>query len=130
MRMFAAAGVAVVLVACTAMPPASELIAVPTQSPGPFIEIGRSCPDALLAGTLVADDESGFIVQGSDGFVSPVVWPHGYVARDTDPRQLLDGAGTVVAREGDHFSGGGGWLGPTDAAGFTVCGGFDITPAG
>lgn len=102
----------------------------PDAVSGLLIEIWRSCPGALLEGTLVADDDAGFVVEPLEGSVSPVIWPHGYVARDTDPRELLDGAGTVVAREGDHFSGGGGWLGPTDAAGFTVCGGFDITPAG
>lgn len=128
MRTAFAAGIAVTLVSCTALLPANELIAVPTQSPGLlFFEVG--CPVALLEGTLVADDDAGFVVEPLEGSVSPVIWPHGYVARDTDPRELLD-AGTVVARAGDHFSGGGGWLGPTDAAGFTVCGGFDITPAG
>jgi len=129
MRTALAVGVAVTLVSCTALLPANELIAVPTQSPG-LLSFEVGCPVALLEGTLVADDDAGFVVEPLEGSVSPVIWPHGYVARDTDPRELLDGAGTVVAREGDHFSGGGGWLGPTDAAGFTVCGGFDITPAG
>jgi len=130
MRIAAACAIAVGVTSCTALPPAIELIAVPTQSPVPVIELGRGCPAALLAGTLVADDEAGFVVEPLEGHVSAVIWPHGYVARDADPRELLDGAGSVVAREGDHFSGGGGWLGPTDEAGFTVCGGFTITPAG
>ena len=77
----------------------------------------------------MADEAAGFVVRHADGFSSPVVWPHGYVARDAEPRELLDGSGRVVARDGDHFSGGGGWIGEPDAEGFTVCGEFIVTPA-
>jgi hypothetical protein len=119
----------VVLAACSADPPVDGLIPVPTQAPK-GIEIGPSaCPGALLEGVLVADDQVGFVVEHVDGFVSSVVWPHGYIARDAESRQLLDGSGRMVARAGDHFSGGGGWLGPTDAAGFSGCGDFETSQA-
>ena len=78
----------------------------------------------------MADDEFGFVVEHADGFSSSVVWPHGYVARDSERRELLDGSGRVVARAGDHFSAGGGWLGRSDADGFTPCGRIEITPDG
>ena len=120
-----------VLAGCITMPPAGTLIAVQTQTPAPIIDLGPSgCPAALLEGVLVADDDFGFVVEQADGLVSSVVWPHGYVARDADPRELLDGSGRVVARAGDYFSAGGGWLGQSDADGFTPCGRIEITAAG
>jgi hypothetical protein len=118
------------LSACTGEPqPSQELIAVPTQSPGPLFNLGpHGCPAALLEGVLVADEETGFVVEHADGFSVPVVWPHGYVARDGDPRELLDDSGRVVAREGDHFSAGGGSFPPNDW--FYPCGEMEFRPGG
>ena len=116
-----------VLAACAAEPqPSVELIAVPTQSPGPFLDLGPSgCPGALLEGTLVRHDEAGVAVE-MDPNLPPavVVWPHGWSARDVDGlRELLDDGGRAVAREGDRMSAGGGFYPPRDW--FTPCG--DIT---
>ena len=74
----------------------------------------------------MADDEFGFAVTHADGFATAVTWPHGYVARDAQRRELLDGSGGVIAREGDHVALGGGQssVGP----GFVVCGDFEVTP--
>jgi hypothetical protein len=101
--------------------PDARLIAVPTQEPAlPFGPAG--CPDALLEGTLVRHVEAGVAVQGDPLFPpSIVVWPHGYVARDVgETRELLDGSGAVVGREGDFFSAGGGFSPPDDR--FVPCG--------
>jgi len=113
------------LSSCADAPPLADLIAVPT-SPQTGFQIGpQACPAALLEGELVADDEFGFAVTHADGFTSSVTWPHGYVARDADRRELLDGSGRVIAREGDHIAlgGGEGAAGP----GFVVCGDFEVT---
>lgn len=114
------------LAACADVPLPTGLIAVPTHEPtGLFGPSG--CPAALLEGELVADDEFGFVVAHADGFASPVTWPHGYVARDAERRELLDGSGRVIAREGDHVALGGGE--GTAGPGFVVCGDFSVTPA-
>ena len=117
----AIASVLGVLVSCAADAPPDNLIAVPTQPPPPLVgPVG--CPQALLEGELVADDEVGFVVEGT-----VVVWPHGFVARDAERRELLDGSGRVMAREGDHVALGGGQSGV--GSGFAVCGQLDVTPA-
>jgi hypothetical protein len=129
-RPLAAVAIAIAAAGCTADPvPSPVLIAVPTQSPGPILDLGpRACPAALLEGVLVADDTTGFLVAHADGFSAPVVWPHGYVARDVEgARQLLDGSGAVVAREGDFFSAGGGFYPPDDR--FIPCGAIEFRPA-
>lgn len=94
---------------------------------GPFAApTPEACPDALLEGELLADDAAGLMVRHAEGFVMMVVWPDGYTVRDADVRELLDPAGQVVAREGDHV-----WLGGgMNAAGtaFIACGGFRVVP--
>jgi hypothetical protein len=119
----------VVLAGCGGEPgPDAQLIAVPTQEPA--LPLGPAgCPAALLEGTLVRHVEVGMAVQG-DPLLPPsiVVWPHGYVARNVGGvRQLLDGNGAVVAREGDFFSAGGGFYPPDDR--FIPCGGIELRPA-
>ena len=118
--------------ACGAAPePSAELIAVPTQTPGPPLDLGpQACPTALLEGTLVRHDEAGVAVQGDPNVpATPVVWPHGWAARDVEGvRELLDADGSVVAREGDFVSAGGG-MDAADTA-FLPCGDLEFTPAG
>ena len=125
-RNLAVAAIAMILASCADATPPADLIAVPTSPPTGF-QIGpQSCPAALLEGELVANDEFGFAVTHADGFATPVTWPDGYVARDAARRELLDGSGRVVAREGDQVALGGGetGIGP----GFVVCGDFEVTP--
>lgn len=116
---------ATVLVACSTEPqPSFDLVAVPTQSPGSLFEAfgPAGCPAALLEGTIVRHEEAGLAVDNDPNFPPAVVaWPHGWVARDLDGvRELLDGGGNVVAREGDHISAGGGFYPPNDR--FHPCG--------
>ena len=119
-----------ILAGCGEASPPADLIPVPTQEPRGF-QLGPSeCPTALLEGMLVADDEVGFVVQDADGVVSSVVWPHGYAARDGAPRELLDGSGQILARAGDHVRAGGGFLAAGAVEGFSVCGDFEVVPAG
>jgi hypothetical protein len=120
------------LVACAAAPePSAEVIAVPTQTPGPPLDLGpQACPAALLEGMLVRHEEAGLAVQGDPNFSATLtVWPHGWAARDVDGvRELLDADGNVVARDGDFVSAGGG-MDATDTA-FVPCGEIEFTPAG
>jgi len=118
------------LVACVGgASPSDALIAVPTQSPPPALQLGpQACPLALLEGTLVRHDEAGMAVQGDPAFPPTiVVWPHGWAARDAgDVRELLDEHGQVVGREGDRFSAGGGSFPPNDW--FHPCGPIELLP--
>ncbi len=67
---------------------------------------------ALAQGTLVPDPRSGLAIAAPTGERTPVMWPFGYSARLVDGViELLDDAGTFVAREGDAVEMGGG-LGP------------------
>jgi hypothetical protein len=125
-RFILALAVTGILSSCADSPPPADFIAVPTSPPTGF-QIGpQACPAAQLEGELVADDEFGFAVTHADGFTTPVTWPDGYVARDAERRELLDGSGRVIAREGDQVALGGGEssVGP----GFVVCGDFAVTP--
>ena len=123
---------ALVLAACSAEPsPPADLVPVPTQTPPPPFDLEpQACPAALLEGMLVRHDEAGLAVQGDPNFpATPVVWPHGWAARDVDGvRKLLDADGRVVGREGDFVSAGGGMNAPDTA--FVPCGSLEITPAG
>ena len=47
-----------------------------------------------------------------------------------DPRELLDGSGQILARAGDHVRAGGGFLAAGAVEGFSVCGDFEVVPAG
>lgn len=117
---------------CTGLVPLSvdhSVVVVPTQDPGPAGTPGP-CPDALIEGTLIADERWGIALEDTDGLTRKVLWPHGYVARPEGSRlALLDRVGSLVAYEGDLVRIGGGetgsdgeWLG---------CGGISVvTSAG
>jgi hypothetical protein len=129
-RVLACSLVVLALAACGGDPAPVDLVPIPTQTPGPLLNLGpAACPAALGEGTLVRHDEFGLAVQG-DPLFPPfvVVWPNGWVARDVDGvRELLDGSGRVMGREGDHFSAGGGYYPPNDW--FHPCGEMTFTPA-
>ena len=67
-----------------------------------------ACDAALLAGGLERHPVTGLGIQNADGIVG-VEWPFGYTARvDGATIVLLDGAGTLIAREHDRVEIGGG----------------------
>lgn len=68
-----------------------------------------ACDQALLAGSLERQAQTGLGVGSSDLVVTPVQWPFGYSARkDGQGIVLVDQAGKVVAREHDRVEVGGG----------------------
>jgi hypothetical protein len=84
-----------------------DLVQVPTQRPEPSGEPAL-CMQALIQGTLARHAEYGLAIANGDT-TTPVMWPHGYVAREgAAGLELLDAAGAVVAREGDVVQLGGG----------------------
>ena len=80
-------------------------IAIKTQ-PAPV----SACMDALMIGTLVTSNLSGFAVRGGDeGDITEVEWPFEYTAkRDITGLALYDSVGVLVAHEGDVIQMGGG----------------------
>jgi len=79
---------------------------------------------ARTEGTLVSHPQSGAGLRTNAGAVWQVIWPMEYTARDDDGRiAVVDGAGAVIAHEGDRVEIGGAeveggtWLG---------CGGMRI----
>jgi hypothetical protein len=117
-RIVRSVAVAALLAGCAAGELPGSVVAVPTQTPGPPLDFGpQGCPAALLEGTLIPDDDFGFVVLHDDEGLPPnvVVWPNGWAALDVDGvRQLLDDGGNVVAREGDRVHAGGGWYPPNE----------------
>jgi hypothetical protein len=90
----------------------------------------EACRTALLEGTLVRGDDGGLAVHNADVDVAyPVSWPDDWSTRDVEGvRQIVDGGGRPVGREGDRFSAGGGFTsGPNEV--FEPCGEIQITPA-
>ncbi len=84
------------------------LVAVPTQPPYTGAT-PQACMAAELTGTLVVDETDGLAVEDPSRHRERVVWPYGYVARESSGgRQLLDASGHLVAVEGDHVHIGGG----------------------
>ena len=80
------------------------------------------CMQALITGTLVIHPDSGLVIKTRNREV-PVEWPVGYTARERpDGVELLDEHGTVVAREGDQISLGGGEVGPDGSGFWRTCG--------
>jgi hypothetical protein len=97
---------AVSIAACT-----TPLPALHASEPGDVVlrtlppESGQTpaaCMAALLTGSLVRHPQSGVGLTYTDGKVVAVMWPFGYFARDDrGPLAVIDGAGTVLAHEGD-----------------------------
>lgn len=99
-RPIAAAALAVAMLAGCGTP-----VSLRTQ-PAPL----SACMDALATGTLVASAKSGLAIRaGDEGEMIEVEWPFGYTARrDLTGLALVDGAGTVIAHEGQVIQMGGG----------------------
>lgn len=98
----------------SATAPSAVAVALRTRAPSSPI----ACPMARNEGILVRNTQSGAGFQDNDGVVWQVIWPADYTARDEGGRLVvLDGAGSVIAHEGDHIEisgqdvGGGTWLG-------------------
>jgi hypothetical protein len=79
----------------------------------------QACDGALIAGKLARSGETGAGLLDGEGVVQSVTWPFGFSARiGVSGLELLDAAGTYVAREGDVISAGGG----SDGQGsFVIC---------
>lgn len=66
------------------------------------------CDMAVLAGELVASNQSGLAIRGPD-LVTEVLWPYGYSAtRETSGLVLRDETGLVVGHEGQRVQMSGG----------------------
>lgn len=67
-----------------------------------------ACEMALLAGELVASNQSGLAIRNADQ-VTEVLWPFGYTAtRGSTGAVLRDPTGKVVGREGQRIEMAGG----------------------
>jgi hypothetical protein len=116
--------------ACThgPAPTSASLIAVPTQSPPPSVGTPVPCMAALIDGDLVADATYGIALDDLHTHtrrVRKVIWPYGFVAaRDGDRLALLDGAGQIVAHEGDRVQLGGGEI--SSDGPWLACGGITV----
>jgi hypothetical protein len=65
--------------------------------------------DAITAGVLAVDSESGVGLQDPAGATHPLVWPTGWTARnDVGTVAIIDANGAIVAHVGDTVSMGGG----------------------
>ena len=99
--------------------PAPGAVALQTWVP----DSPAACPAARTEGTLVRHPESGAGLRDNEGAVWQVIWPTEYTARDDGGRlAVVDGAGLIIAHEGDRVEIGGAeeggvWLG---------CGGMRI----
>jgi hypothetical protein len=88
--------------------PVIDLPASPALRPG----VEYTAALARSGGTLAGGPQPGghYCVWLTDrGMTQPVIWPHGYTAR-LNPLEIMDPAGTVIAREGDTLIVGGGFI--------------------
>jgi len=83
-----------------------------------------SCATALLQGTLVEQDGTLAVESVPPGTVTKVTWPFGYGVGTEGGTLVITRLFTVVAREGDEVSVGGGML--SDDVTFNGCG--QVTP--
>ena len=119
------------LVACVA-PTATGVPVRPTLAGPPGLDFPRQTPPeglraemaALLYGELVENDGCLYVVTDYDERFTPI-WPHDFSAAVAGGAiQVLDGAGTVVARTGDWIRLSGGETGmnlPADMLAPTAC---------
>ena len=91
----------VMVAACAGQQPSAPTVSIPTSSWSP----GDAGMASLIEGTLTSDSRGCLVV---DDVV--LVWPKGYTARTSSQGtiEVLDPAGTVVARTGVTISAGGG----------------------
>lgn len=105
-----------------AMP--AGFVALRTQE-SPPAGTPEACMAALIEGTLARQAQSGVGLRDPRGFLIQVIWPNGYAARDDAGRLVvLDASGSVVAREGDRVSIGGGYV--ESEATWLACGGTKV----
>ena len=84
-----------------------------------------ACPAARTEGILVRHPQSGAGLRDNEEVVRQVIWPRDYSTRDDGGRlAVLDGAGNVIAHEGDRVEIGGQDIGGT----WLGCGGMRILP--
>jgi hypothetical protein len=83
-------------------------IVIPTHEPPPVSDSPLPCAASLIVGTLVRDETYGVVVDIGEQRI-PVVWPHGYYAREgPDGVEVVDREGRVRAVEGEEVELGGG----------------------
>jgi hypothetical protein len=83
-------------------------IVIPTHEPPPVSDSPLPCAASLIVGTLVRDETYGVVVDIGDQRI-PVVWPHGYYAREgPDGVEVVDREGRVRAVEREEVELGGG----------------------
>jgi len=100
--------------------PSQSAVAVVLRTRAP--QSPDSCPMARTEGVLVRNTQSGVGFQDADGLVWEVIWPAEYTAREeVGGLVVLDGAGTVIAHEGDRVEIGGAAVG---SATWLGCGGM------
>ena len=88
--------------------PVIDLPASPAPRPRVAYVAMTARSGGVLAGGLVPGGQ--YCVWLIDrGMTRPVIWPHGYRAR-LNPLEVLNPAGTVMAREGDTLIVGGGFI--------------------
>ena len=88
--------------------PVTDLPASPAPRPG----VAPASRLARASGTIAGGPRAGghyCVWLTSRGITIPVIWPPGYQAR-LNPLEILSPAGTVIAREGDTLTIGGGLI--------------------
>jgi hypothetical protein len=88
--------------------PVMDLPASPAPRPG----VAPASRLARASGTIAGGPRAGghyCVWLTSRGITIPVIWPPGYQAR-LNPLEILSPAGTVIAREGDTLTVGGGLI--------------------
>lgn len=102
----AAAIGAAILIACGERPLADG----PVQGPLPVYP-HDDIPSAIVEGVVMVDEERRCVGLESGGRFYGALWPPGFELR-ANPYRIVDGAGRVVAHEGERIEGGGGEVPP------------------
>jgi hypothetical protein len=88
---------------------------------GPLASGMVSCYTDFASGVLTVDATYGTAIT-DQGQTTPVMWPLGYIGRQAGSQvDVLDGAGTLRARTGNHYQIEGGY-GSRDPRAFVACG--------